>query len=170
MNDRRLRITVAIDTAIVPALALLPKHMDSSKARVMLVAIGLQESALRHRYQVLNGGGKGPGRGLWQFEQNGVLGVLRHALSAEPMRELCHQRDVSMDPRAIWGRLEDDDVLAAGVARLLLWTDRSPLPAVDDERGAWHYYTRNWRPGKPHPDRWPPNHADAVAEVIGAEA
>ena len=37
----------------------------SNEARVMLCAIGLQESLLKHRFQVVNGGGRGPARGLW---------------------------------------------------------------------------------------------------------
>jgi len=65
----------------------------------------------------------------------------------------------------IWGALETDDVFACGVARLLLWTDPRKLPAADDEDGAWEYYLRNWRPGKPHRDRWVKNHAAARAQV-----
>ncbi len=42
------------------------------------------------------------------------------------------------------------DLHETGVfARLLLWTDAKPLPAIGDEQGAWDYYLRNWRPGKP---------------------
>ena len=45
-----------------PAAKLLP-GMDSAKARVMLLAIGLQESRFEHRRQI-----GGPARGFWQFE------------------------------------------------------------------------------------------------------
>jgi len=38
-------------------------------------------------------------------------------------------------------------VLAAGLARLLLWTDRPPLPALQDVEGGWQLYLRTWRPG-----------------------
>ena len=38
------------------------------------------------------------------------------------------------------------DVLAAGLARLLLWTDPSRLPRLGDADGAWQLYVRTWRP------------------------
>ena len=48
-------------------------------------------------------------------------------------------------------------MLAAGIARLLLWTDPKPLPKRFEPRAeaqAWSYYERVWRPGKPHPETW----------------
>lgn len=48
---------------------------------------------------------------------------------------------------AVHPALEVDDVLAAGFARLLLWTDPHRLPAVGDVEGAWQLYLRTWRPG-----------------------
>ncbi|MNL86831.1 hypothetical protein D3C87_2157110 [compost metagenome] len=56
-------------------------------------------------------------------------------------------------------------MLAAGVARLLLWTDPKTLPSIGDVDAAWALYLRTWRPGKPHPQTWPALHALAVAEV-----
>lgn len=155
-----LRLSNVSETILNPLFKILPAYMDSDKARVMLLAIGLQESGFAHRRQI-----NGPARGYWQFEKGGVLGVFKHHTSMEPLRLLCRDRDCSFDPAAIYPRLEDDDILAAGVARLLLLTDPKPLPEVNDEQGAWDYYKRTWRPGKPHPSRWPRNHADAVAEV-----
>jgi len=64
---------------INPGLAMLPLAMDSPRARLLLIAIGRQESKFKDRAQVLNGGGKGPARGFWQFEQGGgVKGVMTH--------------------------------------------------------------------------------------------
>lgn len=161
-----LRLANIIETAINPALAMLPKHLDSKEARVMLLAIGLQESRFEHRAQIVNGGGKGPARGFWQFERGGgVTGVYKHRSSAELLRLLCRERDCNLDPRAIWAQLETDDVLAAGVARLLLLTDPKPLPKIGEVDAAWDYYERNWRPGKPHPQTWPALYARAVEEV-----
>jgi len=117
------------------------------------------------RAQIRNRGGKGPARGLWQFERGGVKGVYLHRASNEPLRLLCRARDVNFDVPQIWAALEFDDVFACGVARLLLWTDPKPLPAIGDEDGAWAYYVRNWRPGKPHRDRWVANYAAAVKQV-----
>src|SRR3546814_4167946 len=58
-------------SSIKPALKLLPKQMDSREARVLLLAIGLQESGFEHRWQVIDRrrpNRKGPARGFWQFE------------------------------------------------------------------------------------------------------
>jgi hypothetical protein len=45
-------------------------------------------------------------------------------------------------------------VLAAGVARLLLYTNPAPLPPVGNAEAAWLYYVNTWRPGKPHRKTW----------------
>jgi hypothetical protein len=165
MSDLRL----IHDTAIRPAMALLPKAMDRLEATLLLLAISGQEADLHHRFQVLTGGAKGPARGLWQFEKGGVRGVCRHSQSMEPMRLLCRARDVSLDPTPIWEQLEFDDVLAAGVARLLLWTHPKRLPAVGDEQQAWDYYEWLWRPGKPRPKDWPRNYSTAMAYLFPPE-
>ncbi len=158
-----LRLSNVIETAVVPACSFL--GMDSDEARVALLAIGLQESRFEARCQILKGGGRGPARGFWQFEKGGVLGVHRHRASHEPLRLLCHERDVSFDVAPIWTALECDDVLAAGVARLLLYTDPKPLPKLGECEQAWGYYTRNWRPGKPHRKTWNSLYAEALQEV-----
>lgn len=164
MNLLRQTIVDAID----PALALLPPALTSDNARVMMLAIGLQESELIHRYQVLSGGGRGPARGLAQFEDGGgVKGVMTHASSRDLARELCEARGTAWDRRTIWQRLEFDDVLAMGFARLLLLTDPAPLPGPDAHPDiSWAYYERNWRPGKPHPRKWPGNWQAACVEVF----
>ena len=76
---------------LTPALSMLPATMDTPKARVMLLAIALQESGLAHRVQV-----GGPAHGLWQFERGGgVKGVLRCHTTREHARALCAKRHVS---------------------------------------------------------------------------
>ncbi|AHC48242.1 hypothetical protein [Achromobacter xylosoxidans] len=155
-----------IDTGIRPGLALLPARMDTAEARVMLLAIGLQESRFTHRQQI-----GGPARGFWQFEKGtrasrgGVWGVFLHAASKSHLAALCKARSVVCDPDAIYAALEYDDVLAAGVARLLLWTDPKALPAIGDVDTGWAQYLRTWRPGKPHPKTWPALYAQAMAAV-----
>lgn len=147
-----------IKNAINPALAILPMSMDSPKARVMLLATGLQESRFEHRRQM----GNGPARGFWQFERGGgVKGVFTHQASTGHLHNLCKARGVPFDIPTIWAALETDDVLAAGVARLLYYTDPKPLPAVDDAEGSWKLYLRTWRPGKPHAEKWPGYHQQA---------
>lgn len=136
------------DTAINPALDLLPARMDSPAARVMMLAIGLQESRFTHRRQI-----NGPARGFWQFEKGGgVRGVLRHPSSAQHANMLCSVRGVTNSADRVYESLEHDDILAAGFARLLLWTDPMPLPT--DKDAAWALYERTWRPGKPHRQTW----------------
>ena len=56
-------------------------------------------------------------------------------------------------------------MLACTVARLTLRLDRQQLPAASlgSEDAAWAYYLRNWRPGKPHRDRWVKNWPTAVS-------
>jgi len=147
-----------IKTAINPALAILPMAMDSPKARVQLLTTGQQESQFKYRRQM----GNGPARGFWQFERGGgVKGVFTHHASTGHLHNLCKARGVPFDVPTIWAALETDDVLAAGVARLLYYTDPKPLPAVDDAEGSWALYLRTWRPGKPHPETWPAYHQQA---------
>ncbi|WMD20918.1 hypothetical protein RAS12_00675 [Achromobacter seleniivolatilans] len=151
-------------TAIDPALALLPAKMDSAAARVMLLAIGLQESRFVHRRQI-----GGPARGFWQFERGGgVRGVLTHAASRDQAKHICGMRRVDPIASAVYDALESDDVLAAAFARLLLWTDLARLPAVGDAQGGWNLYARTWRPGKPHLHTWPALYAEAAASAGGS--
>lgn len=152
-----------IKTAINPALAILPMAMDSPKARVMLLTTGLQESHFDYRRQM----GNGPARGFWQFERGGgVKGVFTHSASSGHLHNLCLARNVPFEIPAIWAALETDDVFAAGVARLLYYTDPKPLPAVDDAEGSWKLYLRTWRPGRPHPETWAGYHQQA-REALG---
>lgn len=163
-----MNLSQIVETAVDPALALLPAAMDSPAARCMLLAIGLQESRFVHRRQI-----GGPARGFWQFEKGtrasrgGVWGVYLHPASKDRLAALCKARSVACDPDAIYAALEYDDILAAGVARLLLWTDPKALPRIGDADAAWSLYLRTWRPGKPHPQTWLGLYAQAVAEVEG---
>lgn len=151
LGAQRTRAALAL-----PVLA----RFDSPAARVLMVAIGLQESRFIHREQV-----GGPARGFWQFELGGVRGVLNHPVSQDLARALCRARGAPPTPSGVYTRLAADDLLAAGFARLLLLTDPRPLPPPDNLPAGWDYYLRNWRPGKPHPGSWPACHAAAVAAL-----
>lgn len=158
-----------LHSAINPGLSLLPVKMDSDPARVMLLAIGLQESRLKYRYQKTSDPYmKGPARGLWQFERGGgVFGVMTHRHTKDFAEAVCKVRRVPFDSSLIHAKLEFDDILAAAFARLLLWADAKPLPKVDaghDE--AWDCYIRNWRPGKPHRETWDEFHQQARDQVL----
>lgn len=162
-----MKIPTHVHQAVDTAMAMLPAAMDTRQARVLMLAIGLQESRFAHRWQVLDGGRKGPARGYWQFEQGGgCKGVLQHAASRYWMRTACEARGVDPTPAALWRAIETDDVLAAVAARLLLFTDRFRLPAITDSAAAWQYYVRNWRPGKPHPQTWPECHQAAIEALL----
>ena len=168
------------DDAIRPALRLLPAPMTSREALVMMFAIGLQESRMVHRYQLMLGQDgkelrnddgtvkKGPARGLAQFEKGGgVRGVLtHHASKRHAFSVLGGLGYMDVTEHAVWEALEHDDVLAFALARLLLWTDPYPLPKMDDPWRAWDLYLRVWRPGRPHPDTWMSFHAEAVMTVM----
>lgn len=154
--------------AVEPALRLLPGAMDSPEARVMLLAIGLQESRLTARRQLVGSPPRptGPATGLWQFEQGGgVRGVLEHPASRYWMRQVCEAREVKPVASVVWRALQHDDILAAAAARLLLFTDPRRLPAIGDEAAAWQCYMRVWRPGKPHRSTWGALYAVAAGEV-----
>lgn len=136
------------DNYITPALQILPKNMDSAAARVMLLAIGLQESRLIHTHQI-----GGPAHGYWQFEKGGgARGVMNHPSSRNSAQTLCVRRGVQFELNAVFDAIENDQVFAAGFARLLLWTDPRALPTSAQD--GWDCYIRNWRPGKPHRQTW----------------
>ncbi|WP_338615704.1 hypothetical protein [Achromobacter sp. E1] len=164
-----MTLSEIVAAGIDPALALLPAGMDTPEARVMLLAIGLQESRFEHRRQLVGNPPRptGPAKSFWQAEQGGgmVHGVRRHVATSAAAAHLYQARGVAARDAAIWDAIEHDDVLAAGLARLLLWSDPGRLPAVGDEQGAWNLYLRTWRPGKPHAQTWPALYARAVAEV-----
>lgn len=158
-------------TGINPALKLLPAKMDSREARVMLLAIGLQESRFTARRQLVGTPPKpiGPAKSFWQGEQGGgmVAGVRTHPTTKAYAAELYKARGVEPNNRAIWDAIENDDVLAAGLARLLLYSDPKALPKIGDADGAWSLYERVWRPGKPHRATWNALYTQALEYVNG---
>lgn len=150
-------------SAIAPALALLPAKMSGSRAEQMLLSIGLQESRFEYRRQM----GNGPARGFWQFEKGGgVRGALLYPTTKALAASVCQARGIAPTADAVHAALEHDDVLAAAFARLLLWTDPKPLPAVGEVQQAWDLYVRTWRPGKPHRQTWDGLYARAMDEVV----
>jgi|SRR6188768_3378542 len=166
-----MSLTVLSDVllrAIGPALDLLPPGMDTPKARVELLAIGLQESRFMYRRQI-----NGPAKGFWQFEGgrfSATAEVFSNSKTMAFCERLCAIRKVGFSVPAIHAAIENDDVLAAGMARLRLWCNPNPLPSVDDTNGAWFYYVDTWHPGKPHRDTWDGFHTAARAAVLGADA
>lgn len=132
----------------------------------MLVAIALQESRAAHRKQI-----GGPARSYWQFETIGVAGVLEHPSTRFEAELFLGQLDYSPASIAakVYLAIEHNDVLAAGLARLLLWTLPKPLPERHDAPEGWAQYLAAWRPGKPHPETWGANWAEAWQLVGGSQ-
>ena len=136
--------------AVNESYKLLPDKMDTLEARRQQAAIGWQESKYLTRVQY----GGGPAHSYWQMEETGgVKGVMEHKSTSELARSVCHARGVPFVRRTVWEALETDDVLAAAFCRLLMWTDSGKLPT--SEADGWAMYARTWRPGRPHPDKWP---------------
>lgn len=152
---------------IAQALALLPPAMSGPLAELQLLSITQQEDRQQRRRQWPTG----PARGLFQFEpgtrqsRGGVWGIYLHEASRGPLRALCTARNIEFDPSSVYVHLQTDDVLAAGCARLLLWTDPKPLPKRGEVDRAWALYLRTWRPGKPRADEWAGNYSRAMAVV-----
>lgn len=137
---------------------------SDDRARVLLTAIAGQESGWEHRIQ----SGNGPAHGFWQFERlGGVTGVLGYRTTFHLAATACAKAGIAPNATAVWGALstEAHDNLAVAFARLLLWSDSKPLPAVGDEEGAYAYYVANWRPGKPDRERWVTVYLQAVAAI-----
>jgi hypothetical protein len=149
---------------LVPAMELLPDEMDTPQARVQMLATGGQESGFATRRQY----GDGPARGLWQFEQGtpaskgGIWGVYLFQSTAGILHDVCDALHIPFDAVSIYNNLETNDLLAACVARIMLYTDPKPLPDVTDVEGSWLTYLRIWKPGKPRPQDWAGNHSRAV--------
>lgn len=130
--------------ALNGAFALLPPRMRSAQAVVVLLAIQLQEAPNQEQRQI-----GGPAVGIWQFERGGgIRGVLEHPKTEASAIAACRTLGVTPDPESVRVALQStNDVLDAVFARLLLWTDPKPLPALGDVELAWQLYLRTWRPG-----------------------
>lgn len=155
-----------LKSAVLPALSELESAgiRDSFEARRFLLAIALQESGLKHRRQVVGGTESGPAASFWQFEKGGgCRGVLTHKSTSLKIRRICDEYNVDPTEGGLWEAMRYQDIVAACAARLLVYTLPHALP-VTAEQG-WAQYLAAWRPGKPHPQRWPACWATADATV-----
>ena len=158
-----------LTSIIRPAAAMLHAlggPLPSDAADRVLLAVALQESGLTARYQGAPDATPGPARSWWQMEVGGVQGILYHPASAKLAAELCTACYVQPTGPSVWRAIEGHDLLAAGLARLLLWTDRHPLP--EDETSGWCRYAELWRPGRPRPQDWRSAWAKASEAVSDA--
>ena len=149
------------ENIINPAMKLLPAKMDTPKARVMLLAIGLQESRFQHTHQI-----GGPAHGYWQFESGGgTKGVMEFSTTKAIAQKVAKARGVAWNRNAVFAAIEEDQIFACAFARLLLWTDPKALPEIGEYENAWQLYLRVWRPGKPHRNSWNGLYRQAMFEV-----
>lgn len=162
-------IETIVDHVIPAAMSLLPAKMDSPEARVMLVAIGLQESRFMNRRQQQ---AERPALSFWQYEPghlSGFYGVFRHAATKDVAINVCRMmRYPWQDLDQLRRVSEHNDVLACAVARLLLWTLPDKLPAADEVDVAYQQYLEAWRPGSPRPLTWPAMHSEARGRILAA--
>lgn len=128
-------------------------------ARVLVMAIAGQESRWKERRQI-----GGPARGYWQFEKSGGVAELFQKTPRQ-LAAVCAAQDVTCDPVTVFEAMAWNDTLACAMARLLLWQDPKPLPAVGDRDAGWTYYLRNWRPGAPHPETWAGLYDQSLAAI-----
>lgn len=155
-------------TAIDPAHALLEQLVDipaTPQARLLSLAIAGQESAWIDRRQL-----GGPARGFWQFEGGPMSATAEMFRRFSPaIQKVCGQFAIPCDVKTVFEAIAWHDVLAASMARLLLWSDAQLLPELGDLQGSWNYYQRNWKPGAPRPDDWPGRYGTAMGLVQSTE-
>ena len=128
------------------------KWPQAPERELLLVAIAIQESKLKDRKQLPFG----PALSLWQIEPKTAVDCLKRCMRAlELWKEL-----------VIAGALEyhliHNDLAACAVAAGILRITPGKLPEVGDENGAWEYYQKAWRPGKPGPERWNGSYTKAL--------
>ena len=130
-------------------VALLPPRLDSPEAKAMMIAIAMQESRWDERRQI-----GGPARGFFQFEFNGVKGVLNHKSAGPFIKHVLDRLDYDHKPETSYVAIEHNDPLAFAYARCLLWTLPGLLPGRGEVDEGWEQYIEAWRPGKPRRSTW----------------
>lgn len=135
----------------------------SKPAKALMMAIAGQESAWTDRIQIPGG----QARGFWQCELEGAVdGVMLNDGMNAILAKVGALYSIDVDMAStVFEAIAWHDPLAYTVARLALWMDPQPLPAVGDLDGAWATYLRVWRPGKPDPTRWATVYPQAIAVV-----
>lgn len=138
---------------VLGGLSFLPDKMNTPESRAMLIAIGTQESAFAHRFQL-----GGPARGFWQFEKGGgIKGVLTHSTTKNYIMGVCEALRVPATDDDCYQAVAYNDYLACCFARLLLYTLPAKLPLKGESQKGWEQYLSAWRPGKPRPETWSAN-------------
>lgn len=148
-----MRPEECINNIINPTLRLMEQRAGiryNAYAENLLLAIALQESNLMARIQGPNDAG--PARSFWQFEKIGVVDVFQR--QKQPLQVMCSALVLPCAPGQLHLMMAYNDAIACVIARLTLRLDHRPLDVASTPSDAWDYYVKNWRPGKPHRDRW----------------
>lgn len=130
-----------LDEVIDPELAQMPLSLRANAARIVLVAIALQETSLATRVQA-----GGPAHSFWQFEKGGIHAVMTHPAVSAAADDACERHGVPFEVEPVYQALSHDDGLGAAFARLLVRADPFALPFTEGD--AWDLYLRAWRPGQ----------------------
>lgn len=155
------RVELFDQTVVVPVLALFGAQrprMNSRAARELLVATAQAESDLTHGLQAPRGPARSrfqiePGTmrllGTWLRDEQGQARLLDVVDQLIPTwlgmsMPVPHSVDFFQLPTVLW-RLSDhltfNDHLACGLARILYWSIREPLP----EPGDWYGFAGYWK-------------------------
>ncbi len=148
------------DLCVIPGLSLLPSEMTSPEARVLLVAIAMQETGLVTRSEV-----GGSAFGFYQFMEIGVDGVFSHAETGHLAADVAKVLQIPVDEN-FYEAVRWNDHMGTVLARLNLWPDPAPLPAIGQQAEAMDYYGRIWRPKVVAVRRWPAAYNAAIACVM----
>lgn len=148
-------------------------RLKTNNSFALVHAIALQESDYKSRQQLIGHHRhwweslKGPAVSLWQFEDIGILEVLRNRATRKQALHVLALFGYPEHLPTIREALKHNDLLAAAWARLALWRHRDPLPGPNDTEVAWRYYLQIWAPGKAKRKRWAERYALAWAVVLG---
>lgn len=151
-------------------LGLLTGIPSDERAQGLVMTIAGQEGSWKHRRQI-----GGPARSYWQGElTGGMILAVHHPASMKAATSVLQVLEIgepNLDhwvmpgDRTIYEAMAWNDTLACCLARLLLWTDPAPLPALGQPEAAWQYYLKTWRPGAPHRETWDAYYATSLELV-----
>lgn len=135
--------------------------LDTPAARLQLLATAGQETSWSERVQIPGG----QARGFWQCEQGGALTGVVNGPVVATLAAVCDLYAAPTDIPTLFEAIAWHDPIAYTVARLALWMDPAPLPAIGNIDAAWDCYIKNWRPGAPSRDRWNVVYPQALAVI-----
>jgi len=140
------------------------KPPASDAARLALTAFAGQETYWRDIDQI----GGGDGRGPWQAGRVIIADLLHNLDTAMLMHKCCASLGIAVSVEPIYAAIIGNPKLSVALARLSLWADPFPIPAIGDQAGLWKCYLRVWRPGAPRPDDWPDVYQQSLEAIQNA--